>query len=318
MACYNGSRFISRSFESILAQTWPNIELVFVDDGSTDDSKDVAMKYSERFARKGFELKILSQQNQGFCAAAANAAKIATGKYLQILDVDDFIMPESCRLQAEFLERHDEINVVRTNGFVVHEEHPEIKQPLERNAKSYIHRNIFMDLIAGTINNWAGAYMVRADKHKYFYSTHTFPISRYGQNLQFLLPQTIDAPSGFIDLPLFKYYRYIGSHSNQASYEKQMENLNGYWDIRRTMLKLLGVNDSDILAVCEKAYLKRAIAIAYDFKMENDYRQFYSKLKNLKGLTLELKIQDSIHNGSLVQYWYRICLKFKKLLKNND
>lgn len=316
MACYNGARFISRSFESILAQTWPNIELVFVDDGSTDDSKEVAKQYSERFAQKGFILKILSQKNQGAAAASNNAAKAASGKYIQLLDVDDYIMPESCRLQAEFLENHPECNVIRTNGYIINESTQETVGPLEKDICT-APKNIFKDLVSGATNNWAGAYMVRAEKHTNFYSANSFPITNYGQNLQFLLPQTIDSNAGFIDIPLFKYFRNIGSHSNQISYEKQMENLNGYWDIRRKMLKLLNVEDKDVWSLGEKSFLIRAITIAFEFKKNADYKRFYTQLKKMNGLTLELKIQDSIRNRSVKQYWYRTLFKLTRILANN-
>lgn len=311
MACYNGERFIDRSFKSVLAQSWPDIELVFVDDGSTDNSLVKAQSYMEKFRLRGYLLQIVHQENQGAAAAAANAAKKATGKYLQLLDVDDFIMPESCRLQAEFLETNPSRNVVRTNGYIVPEENLDLQtNPIERHPES-VKPDIFLSLIKGDINNWAGAYMVRSEKHRNFYNSHDFPISRYGQNLQFLLPQALHSPAGFIDKPLFKYIRYSGSHSNQPTYEKQMENLNGYWNIRRTMLKILDITDKKVLEICEIAFYRRALNIAIDFDKEIEYNRSYNKLKELRGLNLELRVQNSVRKKSKFQYFLRTALFVK-------
>lgn len=316
MACFNGAKFIKRSFESILSQTWPNIELVFVDDGSTDDSYMVAESYRDAFHARKYDLQIIRQDNQGACAAIVNAANAATGKYLQLLDVDDYIMPESCLLQAKYLENNPQCNVVRTNGYVVEENNLEDTSRLLVGANEpKEERNIFLDLVTGHTNNWAGAYMVRAQRHHEFYSSHELPISRYGQNLQFLLPQTIDSVTGFIDKPLFKYIRHAGSHSYQISYEKQMENHKGYWDIRRKMLRLLDVDDKNILTQCEIAFYRRALNIASDFKRIDEYNYFYCKLKELGGLTLDQKIQKSVLNKSYSQYFYRACLLALSLIR---
>lgn len=306
MACYNGERFIDRSFNSILAQTWPNIELIFVDDGSTDNSFQKAQSYINRFVRRNYCLRIFHQDNLGAASAVFNASLKASGKYLQILDVDDMIMPDSCCLQAEFLELNPHCNVVRTNGYIVSEDNITSQERLiELNAKS-INSNIFIDLITGDANNWAGAYMVRADLHRRFYDSHVFPISRYGQNLQFILPQVVNSPSGFIDKPLFKYVRHLGSHSNQQNYEKQMENLQGYWDIRRKMLKILSISDKKILDICEISYLRRAFQIALDFQKNNDAFFYYSNLKKRRGLSVDIKYQMACCRHTVMRYWYRL------------
>lgn len=217
-------------------------------------------------------------------------------------------MPDSCRLQAEFLEMNPYCNVVRTNGYIVPQDNLDLQTtPIEKHPER-IKSNIFIDLIKGETNNWAGAYMVRAELHRQFYDTHVFPISRYGQNLQFLLPQLVDSPAGFIDQPLFKYIRYSGSHSNQPSYEKQMENLQGYWDIRKKILEVLAITDRNILKTCNISYYRRAFQIALDFQRYKDADSYYFKLKKMQGLSLEIKYQQSCHKRTLLRFWYRLNL----------
>lgn len=62
--CFNGEAFIDRYFQSVLSQTYPNIELVFVNDGSTDQTETIALSYSSKLAAKGIIFKYLSQDNQ--------------------------------------------------------------------------------------------------------------------------------------------------------------------------------------------------------------------------------------------------------------
>ena len=67
--CYNGETFLHRYFESILAQTYPNLELIFVNDGSTDKTEEIAMSYQKKLCEKGIRYIYLEQENAGQAAA---------------------------------------------------------------------------------------------------------------------------------------------------------------------------------------------------------------------------------------------------------
>lgn len=314
MACFNGAGFIKRSFESILAQTWPKIELVFVDDGSTDDSYDVTLGYQSRFDQRGYELKVIRQENAGFVNALYKAYTHTTGKYLQLLDVDDYIMPESTQLQAEFLDGHPDVDVVRTDGYMVPEGDLDNTTHRLRKGKAVEeYQDIFLDLVTGRENNWAGTYMVRLEPIKQFYAERPFYISKYGQNLQFLLPLTLNKQAGYIDRPLFKYVRVPGSLSNQSTYAKLRENIDGYWDIRHHMLMMLGVADNEVLMACETAYWNACLSLADSFNEAEEYWRAYDKLDQYGALTLQQRTDAAIRRGSLSQYPLRLLLKLKKL-----
>lgn len=83
--CYNHGRYLGEALESVLAQTWTNVEVVVVDDGSDDDTAAVASRYpAARYVR---------QRNQGLSAARNAGATASAGDYLIFLDADDRLSP---------------------------------------------------------------------------------------------------------------------------------------------------------------------------------------------------------------------------------
>ena len=87
--CWNAERTIGETLESVLAQTWPNVEIIVVDDGSTDGSAGVV----ERFASLG--VRLFRQANRGQTAALNACLEHARGEFIQYLDADDVIDPRA-------------------------------------------------------------------------------------------------------------------------------------------------------------------------------------------------------------------------------
>lgn len=89
---YNVEKFVGETLDSVLQQTYPNLEIICVNDGSTDGSLSVVQNYSSQF--NGIKtLRILSQKNGGLSAARNTGMDSATGKYVYFLDSDDKIYP---------------------------------------------------------------------------------------------------------------------------------------------------------------------------------------------------------------------------------
>jgi glycosyltransferase involved in cell wall biosynthesis len=80
--CHNYARYLPQAMESAFAQDYPNLELIVIDDGSTDDSLEVALRYAER-------AKVLTQPNQGLAPTCNRGAREATGEYFVFLSADD-------------------------------------------------------------------------------------------------------------------------------------------------------------------------------------------------------------------------------------
>lgn len=95
--CYNAEKYIGETLESVLRQTWPKLEIVVVNDGSTDGSADIIRK----FARPN--LRLVEQPNRGQTAALNTCLTYATGHFVQYLDADDLLDPDKIELQIKRL-----------------------------------------------------------------------------------------------------------------------------------------------------------------------------------------------------------------------
>jgi glycosyltransferase involved in cell wall biosynthesis len=92
--CFNAEPFISETLESVLSQTWPNIEVVVVDDGSQDLSAQVIERYESRGVR------LVRQPNRGAGAARNTALDASSGSFVQFRDADDLNRLERLRYRC--------------------------------------------------------------------------------------------------------------------------------------------------------------------------------------------------------------------------
>ena len=100
---YNVEKYLAECLDSICAQTLKNIEIICMNDGSTDLSGDILAQYAARDSR----IFVLNQENQGQSAARNNALDLARGKYISFVDSDDVIAPE---MLEELYNRAETLN----------------------------------------------------------------------------------------------------------------------------------------------------------------------------------------------------------------
>ena len=91
--CYNAEKYIGETLESVFQQTWQNIEVIVVDDGSKDNSAEVIRSFRDR------RLKLIQQTNRGSTATRNTCLSQATGDFIQYLDADDLLAPNKIELQ---------------------------------------------------------------------------------------------------------------------------------------------------------------------------------------------------------------------------
>ena len=100
---YNVEKYLKRCLDSIINQTFKDIEIICVDDGSTDGSHQILQEYAARDNR----IVVLSQQNSGVAAARNNGLKKAKGKFIYFCDSDDCLHPQCFEIAHYFAIKHN-------------------------------------------------------------------------------------------------------------------------------------------------------------------------------------------------------------------
>lgn len=140
---YNRSQMLGGAIETVLAQTYRNFELLIIDDGSTDKTKEIIQRYNDK------RIRYIWQENSGSPAGARNTGlKMVKGKYIAFLDSDDLWFSSKLEKQVEFLNKNDEILLVATNFIVFSNSGVFIKDiTLSRNIRVSFHQLINRNMI---------------------------------------------------------------------------------------------------------------------------------------------------------------------------
>jgi glycosyltransferase involved in cell wall biosynthesis len=102
---YNREKLITKAIDSVVAQTYQNTEIVVVDDGSTDRTRDVVMAY-------GRDIVYVFQKNKGIAGARNTGMRRCTGDYIAFLDSDDYWKPAKLARQLQLFRDHPEYGMV--------------------------------------------------------------------------------------------------------------------------------------------------------------------------------------------------------------
>lgn len=98
--CYNQAHYLGEAIESVLAQSYPHIEILVIDDGSPDNTAEVAAKYDQ--------VRYIRQENQGLSGARNTGIRESTGQYLVFLDADDRLVPDGLQAGINCFHVHPE------------------------------------------------------------------------------------------------------------------------------------------------------------------------------------------------------------------
>ena len=316
--CYNDESYIDRSIESVYIQDYNNIELIVVDDGSKDNSKEHILNWCDRFSTKGGSLKYVYQENAGSASAINTGLKLVTGEYLTLLDSDDRFLQGSLSKRAEALDNNPEISIVRSNGYIVRGHNKWLFVYDEKEKCT----DIFDMLLKGETNNWAGSYLLRTEVLWGVYPDRNIYLSRHGQNLQLMLPMTYEKKCGFIDEPLMEYIQReesLSQHKNSDNgLQIDLEKLDGYFDIRFNVIRHI-INDDlehkKYQDVLEKEYLRNQLKIYKEYHCKNELKNTYKKMQRINAITVEDKILYYQEICPIVAIIIRGFRKIKRIVK---
>jgi glycosyltransferase involved in cell wall biosynthesis len=109
---YNKAELTRRTVDSVLRQTYPNLEIIVVDDGSKDDTRQAMLSY-------GNKIIYLHKSNGGACSARNEGIRNASGEYIAFLDCDDLYLPDKIELCVRYLDHHPVVGFVHTSAYFI-------------------------------------------------------------------------------------------------------------------------------------------------------------------------------------------------------
>lgn len=109
MPCYNYASFVGDAVDSVLSQTYKNIELIIINDGSTDDTKEILEAITDS------RVTVLHIENSGVSAARNKGIELAKGQFIAFIDADDLWSPDKIQLQVQAFKQHPDCSYCFTN-----------------------------------------------------------------------------------------------------------------------------------------------------------------------------------------------------------
>lgn len=119
---YNVEKYLNKCITSVVEQTYKNLEIIIVDDGSTDQSPEICDEWKKRDSR----IQVVHSSNGGAGKARNTALDMATGDYVTFVDSDDYIAPQMYQVLLE--QFYDGIGIVECNYSMVYDDSEKFKE----------------------------------------------------------------------------------------------------------------------------------------------------------------------------------------------
>ena len=285
--CYNGERYLGRFLQSVLNQTYTNIELVLINDGSTDKTEETIDNFRPVFENKGINFITEFQPNAGQAAALNRGLKLFTGKYLSCVDSDDELMPQFIETKVEYMEQNPDVAFCYGKAIEVNESASDVVvRTYEKRNKTG--RYEFFEDIIYVRNIFYPGYLFRADCVDTAIPERKIYTGTGGQNAQLLLPFAwYYGEPAYVGESVYKYYVRSDSHSHSINSSEKI--INQFYNYEKILTATIeNLNDSEALkyiSVVKKYYSKLRFGNAVDTKNPQLITKQYKELKNVRGNT---------------------------------
>lgn len=245
--CYNGERYVKNFLDSILGQDYPAVEIIFVDDGSTDNTRQVVLSYLKKYGKRGYCLRYFYQKNGGQASAINIGLPLVRGSYVMWMDSDDILMSNALSKKVNHLVEHPEFGFNICRGYIVDSENLDIVRGVQKRNHDENDDNLFLDLLdERNVVFTPAAYMVRTSILFKAIPKKRIYENREGQNWQLLLPLAHIAQYGYVDEPLYKYVVHKDSHSRtKRSYSDRVRRFTGFQELQIATINDLGLSSKE-------------------------------------------------------------------------
>lgn len=219
---YNHSSFVEECLNSIFNDSYPNKEIVIVDDGSKDDSKHIVEKWIENHKNK-IEITFISRENRGVTKTLNELNRICAGEYIVGIASDDYLLPDSIMMRYEYMQEKNckvlfaDCVVVDERSQIMHES--ALKDIYKVDTRLYLKKET---LDYNIINNWSvpgGTLMV----HRSVYDEFVYDEKSIVEDYDFFLYTVAKDMLCYFDKTVSAYRIHSNnSHANSSYYKRQV------------------------------------------------------------------------------------------------
>ena len=300
---YNGEQYLDNYFRRILAQTYTNVELVLVNNGSTDNSDSVVDKYKDKIRERGFIFKYLHvDKNIGPLEGLNLGIKNITGEYFSEIDVDDSMHDDYIQKKVEFFLNNPDIDILITpvNGYNAGDMSRIIEKYWDVPFSS---KEDLIDryLLGKGVGYMGGAYMMKASSFFSTYKTHEIvnDPSIWGFATILYFPQLFLGEAAYLNEVLYDYFLY-GTNLHITSEKRNLDILPKTYKL---VMEKMGLDNNVQSEIQKKVtiYVTRAfLCIAFNNGDKKMFDEKYKELANVDALSKKDKIKKLLISNSLI------------------
>ncbi len=298
---YNVERYLRECLESVQKQTLKDIEIICVDDGSTDSSSSILDEYAQKDER----FVIIHKQNEGYGKTINVGIKAATAHYIGIVESDDMVLPDMYERLLEFMDRHP-VDVMKAdfyefyeveNGTYIEQYIPLISdEKLERLYETEFNIRENEEAFLFNKHTWTGLYNRKFLEHENI-RHHETPGASY-QDVGFWFQTMAKSKSIYFVKQAFYRYRIDNPNSSMYSNSKVFEVCEEY-NFIHDMLNQMGEDGKPFHKWV--AYMKITECLNSMYRISDKYRE--SLAQRIKEEFLKELKQDYVRPQLYPDYW---------------
>lgn len=262
---YNVEKYLIDCLESVVSQTYKNLEIIIVNDGSTDCSGDI----SDEYEKKDERIRVVHQKNMGLSGARNTGIDMATGEYITFLDSDDYLEIDILEKLVKILEKNKSDIAVAGINFC-NEQGKTLYEQKSKGIKKYVGKNQLYNLLTSNeINTMAWGKLYRISLFKDL----RYPLHKYHEDV-FLTYKLLDQSKSTIVIPdIGVHYRQVKTSIVHSTFcLKHLDSIQAMQERSKFIEKKYPVyrkyTYADIVYSCVKVFEKMINANFHDIKIE--------------------------------------------------
>ena len=303
---YNVEKYIRQCIKTIIEQTYSDLEIILIDDGSTDNSG----VYCDEAAKKDSRIHVIHKENGGLSDARNRGLEYAKGELIYYLDSDDYIEPNTIQVLLE-QQKKENADIVISNFYYTYSEHEDIANSFYKKKIIFNNYDAMKALINGKLETFAWGKLIRTNiVKKYLFPKGKRFEDHYWTHYIFGEAKNIV----FIPNPTVHYRQ----RENSISYTynlARLDVLDGWIDRKEYLEKYY----PELVEICMQQYAKRYVSIAWLVftRMKKEKKKGFQKMRflnsrfHLQNYTRNKKLICALEKSNLVYAIWAIIYKIR-------